>query len=95
MALQLGWFLDAGAMSVRADGTLAVDPARMHEAVVSLTREILAVQARGDRAAATALLARLGTVRPDVKRILDRLGAVPVDIAPTFPAAEALLAGER
>jgi hypothetical protein len=90
MALQLSWYLDAGAIVPREDGTLAVDPARMKAAVTSLTREIMTIQGRGDRAAAQALLERMGTVRPEVKRALDRLAAVPVDIAPRFVTAEEL-----
>jgi hypothetical protein len=90
MALQLNWLLDAGAVKPRPDGTFAIDAARMRGAVVSLTREIMTLQARGDRAAAKALLERMGVVRPEVRRVLDRLRAVPVDVAPRFVTAEAL-----
>ena len=62
----------------------------MREAVVSLTREIMTIQGRGDRAAAKALLERMAVVRPEVKRVLDRLSRIPVDIAPRFVTAEAL-----
>jgi hypothetical protein len=89
-ALQLNWLLDAGAVRARADGTFAIDAARMREAVVALTREIMTVQARGDRAAARALLDRMGVVRPEGRRVLDRLGSIPVDVAPRFVTAEAL-----
>jgi hypothetical protein len=90
MALQLNWLLDAGAVAPRADGTFAIDEGRMRDAVVSLTREIMTIQGRGDRAAARALLDRMGVVRPEVQRVLDRLGAVPVDVAPRFVTAEEL-----
>ncbi len=89
-ALQLNWLLDAGAVRPRQDGTFAIDAARTREAVVSLTREIMTIQARGDRAAARALLDRMGVVRPEVKRVLDRLAGIPVDVAPRFVTAEAL-----
>lgn len=90
MALQLSWFLDAGAFTVRKDGTFAVDAARMREAVAALTRELMTLQARGDRARARQLLDTLGVVRPEVKRVLDRLASVPVDIAPRFVTAREL-----
>jgi hypothetical protein len=90
MALQLNWLLDAGALAPRRDGTVAIDEAKARAAVVTLTREIMTIQARGDRAAAEALLARLGVVRPEVRRVLDRLAKVPVDVAPRFVSAEAL-----
>jgi hypothetical protein len=86
-ALQLSWYLDHGGIRARPDGTLTVDPAKMREAVTSLTHEIMTVQGRGDRARAEALLARMGTIRPEIQRILERLAGVPVDIAPRFATA--------
>jgi len=90
IAMQLNWLLDHGGVVARKDGTFAVDDARVKDAVAGLAREILSIQARGDRAAAAALLAKLAVVRPAVKVVLDRLGGVPVDIAPRFVTAEAL-----
>jgi len=89
MALQLNWLLDAGAVTVRKDGTFAIDAAKAREAVTALTREIMTVQGRGDRAAARELLDRLAVVRPEVRRVLDRMAGIPVDIAPRFVTAEA------
>jgi hypothetical protein len=63
---------------------------KIKPAVVALTREILMLQARGDYAAAKALMDRLAVVRPEVKRVLDRLGQVPVDIEPRFVTAARL-----
>jgi hypothetical protein len=90
MAVQLNWLLDAGAVTARKDGTFAIDPGKTREAVTALTREIMTVQGRGDRAAARELLDRLGVIRPEVKRVLDRMAGIPVDIAPRFVTAEAL-----
>lgn len=90
MAVQLNWLLDAGAVRARPDGTFAIDAARMRAAVTALTGELMTIQARGDRAAARALLDRLGVVRPEVARALGRLEGIPVDVAPRFVTAEAL-----
>jgi hypothetical protein len=90
MALQLSWYLDAGALTPRRDGTIAIDEAKMRAAVISLAREIMTIQGTGDRAAAGALLDRMGVIRPEIRQVLDRLGEIPVDIAPRFPTAEAL-----
>jgi hypothetical protein len=90
IALQLDWLLDHGGFVARKDGTFAVDDAKVKEAVAGLAREILSIQARGDRPAAVKLLADLAVVRPEVQVVLDRLGGVPVDIAPRFVTAEAL-----
>jgi hypothetical protein len=75
---------------VAADGTFSVDAARVKGAVTALTREILTIEAEGSHAKARALLDRLGVVRPEVQRVLDRLSDVPVDIAPRFVTAEEL-----
>jgi hypothetical protein len=88
--LQLNHLLDAGAVRVAADGTFAVVPEKVKAAVTALTAEILTLQAEGSHANAKALLDRLAVVRPEVQRVLDRLKDVPVDIEPSFTAAEAL-----
>ena len=90
MALQLNTLLDAGAFRVAGDGTFSVDASRIRDAVTALTRDLMTLEAGGDYAQAQALLARLGVLRPEVKRVLDRLTAVPVDIEPRFPTAEQL-----
>src|SRR5690606_36750605 len=84
VAMQLNYFLDQGAVRVADDGTFAVVPDRMRGAVESLTREIMTLQASGDYARAQKMIETLGVVRPPVQQVLDRLTAVPVDIAPRF-----------
>jgi hypothetical protein len=93
IAVQLNYLLDQGGFVSREDGTFAVDLAKVKTGVVSLTREIMTMQAEGGYTKAVALRDRLGVVRPVVKRALDRLTTVPVDIEPQFTTAEELLAG--
>lgn len=90
MALQLNWLLDQKAVLARADGTFAVDLPKFKAAVRDLARELLMIEATGDRAAAEKLFARLGGLRPEVKKALDRLGEIPTDIDPVFVTADAL-----
>jgi hypothetical protein len=52
----------------------------------------MTLQANGSYAGATALLKKLVVLRPEVKTVLDRLDAVPVDIEPQFTVARRLLA---
>jgi hypothetical protein len=89
-ALQVNWLLDRGALVERRDGTFGVDAARVGVAVADLAREIMTIQARGDREAARAMLARLGVIRPGAQRVIERASGLPVDIAPRFVTAEAL-----
>jgi hypothetical protein len=90
VALQVNWLLDAGAYRVGNDGRFSVVAAKVKDAVRSLTQEILSIQATGDSGRARALLQKMGVVRPEVKRVLDRLLNVPVDISPRFTSAEKL-----
>jgi len=90
IALQLNTLLDAGGFKVRPDGTFTVDAGKIKDAVAALTRDIMTLQAEGDYAKAKDLLARMAVVRPSVKRVLDRLKTVPVDIEPQFATAEEL-----
>jgi hypothetical protein len=90
-AIQLNYLLDAGAFTVNADGTFGVDPAKIRAAVTALTREIMTLQAEGSYAKARAMIDKLGVMRPETQRVLDRLADVPVDIEPRFVTAEQLM----
>ncbi len=92
VAIQMNYFLDNGGVVANADGTFAVNPARIKENVSGLTRDIMTIQAMGDYAAAKAMLEKMGVVRPPVQAVLDKLTGVPVDIAPRFVTAEQLTA---
>ena len=82
--------LDAGAFRVNGDGTFAVDEAKIASAVTALTREIMTLQAEGSYEKAKTMIEKLGVVRPQVQKVLDRLTAVPVDIEPKFTSVEAV-----
>ena len=84
IALQLNYLLDHGGFTVNADGTFAVNDAKIKDAVAGLTKDIMTIQATGDYAGAKALLASMATLRPEVQRVLDKLTGVPIDIEPKF-----------
>ncbi|PTL84002.1 hypothetical protein [Vitiosangium sp. GDMCC 1.1324] len=92
IALQLNHFLDTGAVVVNKDGTFAVVPGKIKESVIALTKQLMELQASGSRANAESLLEKMGVVRPEVKRVLDKLSNVPVDIEPRYVTAEKLTA---
>ncbi|HYO55688.1 dipeptidyl-peptidase 3 family protein [Archangium sp.] len=92
IALQLNHFLDTGAVVVNQDGTFSVVPEKVKESVVSLTKQLMELQASGNRATAESLLEKMGVVRPEVKHVLDKLSNVPVDIEPRYVTAEKLTA---
>ena len=91
VAVQLNAYLDAQAVTRGARRPFSVDRRRRGRRGDGADgRDSSTIQARGDYDAAKALLARLGTVRSDVRTVLERLTDVPVDIEPTFTTAFAL-----
>jgi hypothetical protein len=90
-AIQLNYLLDQGAFRVNGDGTFTVDAGKIKEGVTALTRDIMTLQAEGSYEKARGLIERLGVMRPETQRVLDRLTDVPVDIEPRFTTAQQLL----
>jgi hypothetical protein len=82
MALQFNYLTDKGAFVVNADGTFAVNIAKMKAGVRDLTHDLLTIEAEGNYAAAKKMLDTLGVIRPAMQHALDGLKAVPTDIDP-------------
>lgn len=91
MALQLNYLLDKGAFAVSPEGLFSVVPGKVKPAVEALSKELMEIQAKGDYAAAKAMLDRLAVVRPEAQRVIDRAEGLPVDILPRHRTAERLL----
>ena len=60
MALQFNYLTDKGAFVANADGTFAVDFAKIKGAVRDLTHDLLTIEAQGDYAAAKKMLDTAG-----------------------------------
>jgi len=94
IAIQMNWFLDKGAFVVKPDGTFAVDFSKIKDAVNSLDREFLTLEATGDYDGAKKLLTEMATLRPPVQKAIEGLTSLPTDIAPQFVTDDALVAGK-
>ncbi|HVN99788.1 MAG TPA: hypothetical protein VMT49_07090 [Steroidobacteraceae bacterium] len=92
MALQVNNLFDHGAIRIAADGTFSLDLPKAKQATTDLTNEIMTLQAHGDYAGAHELLAHMVVIRPAMRRMLDKLKDVPVDIAPQLVTAAELTA---
>ncbi len=81
--LRFNFFMEEGAM-VRdpATGTYSVDKDKMHKAITDLSALILKLQGDGDLVALRALMAKDGSIKPELQKDLDRLKAanIPVDV---------------
>jgi hypothetical protein len=90
MALQVNNLLDHGAIRIARDGTFSLDIGKTRQAVTDLTHEIMTLQAHGDYAGALELTKHMVVIRPALRRMLDKLKDVPVDIAPRLVTAAEL-----
>ncbi|XP_077238192.1 nudix hydrolase homolog 3 isoform X2 [Tasmannia lanceolata] len=92
-ALQFNWLLEKGAFILHSDGTFSVDFTKVEGAVASLSREILTIQAKGDKAGAKSLLEKYGKMTQPLHHALEKLKKiqVPVDIAPIFGTVDKIL----
>ncbi|XP_038717609.1 nudix hydrolase 3 isoform X2 [Tripterygium wilfordii] len=92
-ALQFNWLFEKGAFIWHPDDTFSVDFAKVEEAVESLSREILTIQAKGDKEAARLLLEKYCTMTQPLKVALQTLEniQVPVDIVPSYTAVNEML----
>ncbi|KAE8725074.1 hypothetical protein F3Y22_tig00009013pilonHSYRG00040 [Hibiscus syriacus] len=84
---------EAHGLCFHPDETFSVNFEKVDEAVESLSTAILTIQAKGDKEGASLLLQKYCIMTPPLKVALRKLESinVPVDIAPTFPAAKSLL----
>ena len=51
----------------------------------------MTIQAEGNYEKAKEMQTRLGVIRPEVQRLLDKMKNIPIDIEPRFVTAEQLL----
>jgi hypothetical protein len=89
VAVQFNYLIDEEAIQYQEpSGTFSVNFDKVREGVRKLTHDILTLQAEGSKEKAKALLDKYGVIRPEMKKTLDQLSGVPVDIEPKFPLAK-------
>jgi hypothetical protein len=86
-AVQWNWYREKGAIVPSGQNQFKVDFAKMHEAVKSLSNELLMIEATGDFQRAERLLEKYGVTNEEINRVTESLRGIPVDIAPVFPTA--------
>jgi hypothetical protein len=91
-ALQFHWLLERGVVRRdEATGRFSIDHDEAPRAFRELLREILMLQATGNREGARDMLSRYGAMSEMLASALEKLRDIPVDIRPHYPAAERLL----
>jgi hypothetical protein len=81
--MEFNYFVEQGAITrEERTGRYAIDFARMPVAVAGLAKELLEIEATGDRNRAEAWFKKYGTMPPELQAALNKTGSVPVDVDP-------------
>jgi hypothetical protein len=80
--MEFNYFVEQRAITRDATGRYAIDFARMPAAVASLAKELLEIEATGNRARAEAWFKKYGTMPAQLQVALSKTGSVPVDVDP-------------
>jgi hypothetical protein len=85
--MEFNYFVEKGAL-VKQGGRYGIDSPKFAAALATLAKELLEIEATGDRARAEAWFAKYGAMPADLKAALDAAKDIPVDIDPQQPYAE-------
>ncbi len=88
-AMQFNYLLEKGAIREGStEGTFAVNWDTFADGIRDLLHELCVLQARGDYPGTSELLQRYGVLSPALERGIARLEEIPMDLLPSYPAAE-------
>jgi hypothetical protein len=80
--MEFNYFVEQRAITRDASGRYAIDFVKFPVAVASLAKELLEIEATGNRARAEAWFRKYGTMPADLTAALSKTGSVPVDVDP-------------
>jgi hypothetical protein len=86
--MEFNYFSERVAIRRNASGKYAIDYEKMPGAVADLTKELLEIEATGDRSRAENWFTKYGTMPEELKTALQAASDVPVDIDPVFSFPE-------
>ncbi|HEY0781853.1 MAG TPA: Zn-dependent hydrolase, partial [Thermoanaerobaculia bacterium] len=86
--MEWNYLTEQGAIVRDPDGRYAVDFAKMPGVIASLAKELLTIEATGDRARSEAWFKKYDTMSDELKTALAATKDVPVDIDPQVPLPE-------
>jgi hypothetical protein len=82
--MEFNYLSERGAISRNASGKYAIDYEKMPVALADLAKELLEIEATGDRSRAEKWFKKYGTMPEELKASLKAASDVPVDIDPVF-----------
>jgi hypothetical protein len=86
--MEFNFLSERGALTRDAAGRYAIDYAKMPDAIAALTKELLEIEATGDRARAESWFGRYGRMPADLRSLLDAAKDVPIDVDPVIAFPE-------
>jgi len=86
--MEFNYLSEKGAITRAASGRYVIDYAKMPDTLAALAKELLEVEATGDRARAEAWFNKYDKMPADLRSALDAANNVPVDIDPLIPFKE-------
>jgi hypothetical protein len=81
--MEFNYLQENGALS-KTGGRYAIDYARMPAVLAQLAKELLTIEATGDRGRAEAWFAKYDKMPAELKTVLAGTGDIPVDLQPIF-----------
>ncbi len=85
--MEFNYLSERNAITRDASGRYAVDFSKMPDAIAALAKELLEIEATGDRARAENWFKKYDTMPAELKSALAAASSVPVDIEPVFSFA--------
>ena len=82
--MEFNYYLEQGAVRRNSSGKYSVDFEKMPDVIASLAKELLIMEATGDRAKAEAWLKKYDVIPPELQKSLDKAKSLPVDVDPLF-----------
>jgi hypothetical protein len=86
--MEFNYLSERGAIRRNANGRYAIEYEKMPGAMADLAKELLEIEATGDRSRAENWFAKYDTMTEELKASLQAASDVPVDIDPVFSFAE-------
>lgn len=82
--MEFNYLMEQKALSRTADGKYSIEYGRMPQALAALSKELLEIEAAGDRARAEAWFNKYMKMPPELQTALAAAKDVPVDLLPVF-----------
>jgi len=82
--MEFNYLAEQGAIRRDASGLYEIDFAKMPTAIASLAKELVEIEATGDRARAEAWFKKYAVMPPELSAALAKANDIPVDVDPEF-----------